>query len=383
MWGINTKTSRVTLVALIAYAVMAFFAMTSLGGGDSSSIGTFAVLVTVILGVYYALNNTNSIVASKSSRSWIGWILWMILMSTVHMFWTHGIASILHPIYCPCSFLLFYCLATYDDYSEKLTAVVFSLLLVVFAYWCYKFSYTMSLDYNKEFAGFNLVYWPLCCMPFIFLLDNKKLQYVLLLVIVFVVLYCQKRSSTIIILSVAAMMLFDKGTSTRRGWIILIAIIATYFVAQYFMSAYLDNIAYRMRTINEDQGSGRIVLWADVFNALSDNNIIEWIFGRGQGSITQTSHSNAHNDALQLLFEYGIIGFVFYFSFVVRSIKETIRLRRNGSKYFMGYFTCTITIIVMGAVSDLFVFYSYFAFLCAYMGMAEALSAKEENLIIE
>jgi len=383
MTGVSKLISFKIVVITVSFYLFIKYGMISYMGEESSSLSTLGITLLVVLGCYGAAKNSTAIRASKCARMWILWIFWMLLMSILNMFWKHGIASFLHPIFCPCVFLLFFTTTYWQANVEHYFIKMFSIFLVYCSFLCYQISSIPSLDSYLELSASNMVFWPMCCLPFVFLLDNKKLQYVLLLVIVFVVLYCQKRSSTIIILTVAAMMLFDGGTSTRRGWIILIAIVATYFVAQYFMSAYLDNIAYRMRTINEDQGSGRIVLWADIFNALSDNNIIEWIFGRGEGSITQTRHPNAHNDALQLLFEYGIIGVVFYFTFVVRAIKKTIALRQSRSRYFMGYFTCVITIIVMGAVSNLFVFYSFFAFLCAYMGMAEALSAKEENLIIE
>ena len=107
-------------------------------------------------------------------------------------------------------------------------------------------------------------------------------------------------------------------------------------------------------------------------NAYGQFGPIEFLIGKGYGTVSQTGHSLAHNDFLQMVYEYGIVGAIFYIRFIILIIKRTVHLNRIKSKYFFGYFACTSIIIVMGLISSMLVFDKFFAFLCAYMGFVEA-----------
>ncbi|MBQ3946470.1 MAG: hypothetical protein II670_12820, partial [Alphaproteobacteria bacterium] len=105
---------------------------------------------------------------------------------------------------------------------------------------------------------------------------------------------------------------------------------------------------------------------------LEQNSIGDWILGRGYGSIVLSRHTNAHNDALQMLFEYGIIGLFVYIAMFIYAIKRARVLRRNNSEYYLGYAISIVIFIVLGMVSNLVVFNSYFAFICAFWGIVES-----------
>ena len=57
---------------------------------------------------------------------------------------------------------------------------------------------------------------------------------------------------------------------------------------------------------------------------------------------------------------------------LVNVLKRTIILRKEKSHYYIGYAASVVIVLVLGLVSNLFVFYSYFAFICAFWGIVEA-----------
>ena len=60
-----------------------------------------------------------------------------------------------------------------------------------------------------------------------------------------------------------------------------------------------------------------------------------WIFGNGHLSTTKYSWENltAHNDFLEIIYNYGIINLVFYVFFFLSTILYTIRAIRQKNKY--------------------------------------------------
>ena len=96
------------------------------------------------------------------------------------------------------------------------------------------------------------------------------------------------------------------------------------------------------------------------------------IAGRGYGSFKETGHTNAHNDALQLLYEFGLIGLMFYIALLLILFRRLKVVKKYAEEYYVGYIFCFITIVVLGMFSNLITFNSYFAFLCSYLAMAEA-----------
>lgn len=59
------------------------------------------------------------------------------------------------------------------------------------------------------------------------------------------------------------------------------------------------------------QEDSRLYIWSTVFNMYSNGNIFELIFGSGAGMI-RSEYSAAFNASVEILYDYGIIGFILY-----------------------------------------------------------------------
>jgi len=83
-------------------------------------------------------------------------------------------------------------------------------------------------------------------------------------------------------------------------------------------------------------------------------------------------NSAAHNDALQFFYEFGFVGFSLYLAFIIILLRRIRIIRNYAMDYYVGYLFCVITAIILGLFSNLVAFNSYFAFICSYLGVAEA-----------
>jgi O-antigen ligase len=83
------------------------------------------------------------------------------------------------------------------------------------------------------------------------------------------------------------------------------------------------------RMVNEDISfglSGRDVIWANTLTLLKDNIIL----GNGTGYYQQVSEMNySHNIVLDILVQYGIVGFILFFIIIFKGIKKIFLIEKE------------------------------------------------------
>ena len=344
---------------------------------ESGSTVSFIILAIIALSLLPVLFSVKKLIRSSLSVLWIIWIAWMFLIIVVLGLSSMGVSSIFYVLFSPMVFLFGYIARNHTDKVEWIFVLGFMFLFGL-AYFLniINLSY-LNVDIGEDTAISNLVYWPLCAIPFFFLIPRKWIQAVLLLLTIILVLLTGKRSATICIVLIAFFFLFYtlKGEKNKiwSSLIVLTTILLLYYLIANFFYGTFEGLVERMASMKSDQGTGRIPLYKDVFRVLGTNSFVDWFLGRGAGSIRTTGHTNAHNDALQMLFEFGIVGLFLYLCLLYGLIKRLFLLKKINSRYYFGYLASFIIFIVLGAVSNLVVFYSYFSFICIYWGMAEAI----------
>ena len=352
-----------------------YSSMRSLGFDDriESSRGIISLAVVVISLLMLFISRPKG--QSRFAKLWWAWMVWLLLDFFVLGLRGQGLANIFFVIFAPMTFLFFYTASCNSEKTTRITTIGFLILFVIaFSQTIIYLNFIRMVDFGEEIGISNLVYWCLCAVPFIFLIKNKWIMFAFLVAMTVIILLTVKRSANICLLLILISILFNfrrQGGSSRNTIFIIIGGIALFFIVDHYFSYAVEGVIGRMRTIEETQGSGRIPLYQDVLRVIETNTFFDWIFGRGFDSILITKHTNAHNDALQMLFEYGLIGLFFYLLILWNAIRSTLSLYKHHSIYFMGYLVSLIIFVVLGLVSNLVVFYSYFAFICAYWGIAE------------
>ncbi|MPT34214.1 MAG: O-antigen ligase domain-containing protein, partial [Flavobacterium sp.] len=168
----------------------------------------------------------------------------------------------------------------------------------------------------------------------------------------------------------------SKISSKKRFMIFSVGVVACFFLYQIFL--FIEDksgghIIERLNSIQEDQGSGRLEIYAKIIDILSTSSVDELLFGRGYLSVLEYADVLAHNDFLQIIFDFGLIALVLYFVFFYQLLKYIGKIykSRNISNInypafnagivafiFLGMFNCFITSPV------------YYSTLMLYFGLA-------------
>ncbi len=364
-----------SVVIMALLCVYTYFAILALGFEESiSSTNSIIVLAIVLISGTTVLLSRNNM-KSDFFRFWVVWIIWMIFIIVLLRLNSPSKSAIWSALFSPMVFSFCYSARQVTYKTNTIFTIGFLVVFGLASYMNIKNLDMLMVDIGEESGISNLVFWCLCSVPFFFLVSRKWMQMGLLMLAMIIVLVTSKRSATICIILIAALYIVHltktTKTSLRTYFLIALGIIISYLViSRYFYGSFLG-IIERMSTMKETQGTGRIPIYHTVIDVLKTNDLIDWIFGRGIGSIRITGHTNAHNDALQILFEFGIVGLILYLAMLWKVFKRTLTLRRIKSSYYFGYLASLVIVVVLGLVSNLVVFYSYFSFICAYWGLAE------------
>lgn len=366
-----------------------YLEMTALGTEDhvSSNLAITKASIIILSGfLYFARGGLHY--KSKFSKFWVVWIVWLLIAFLFVVFTSDNRMSFLHNFFAPFCFLLVYSLCILNSASEKYIISGFIILYLFTGVYALFLSFTNFLTTIE--AGVyvsNLIFWPLSAFMFITAVQKPALKYILFVpMIIFTILLAKRSAMIILSLEIVLFSLFQLKNAKRRSgkWslllYVLIGIMAFELMTSEF-SQFTESSLARFETIQEDRGSHRLDIYNAAFKNIESFSAHEYIVGRGFGTFTETKHTNAHNDALQLFYEFGLIGLLMYIAFIILILRRLKVVKLYAKEYYIGYVFCFITILIVGLVSNLVTFNSYFAFICSYLAIAEANVYKNKRLI--
>lgn len=376
-------------MAIVAMGLLVFFtyrSMLSLGfEANASSLTAITPLFYAIASIVVMFFSRNSI-QTRFSVLWMAWVIWMFIIFFIFGMRDEGTMTFFYVVFAPLSFLFFYTVSLCSDQVRKIAIYGF-IILYALAYYLniINVGRVMSISIGEVLGVSNLVYWCLCATPILLLVDKQWIKSIVIALTTIIVLITGKRSATIAMALIILVFVFSSMHGKRKIWStigILVFVIVLYFIISRYLEGSFLGVVERMSNMREDEGSGRIMIYHDVINVLKDNSFFEWILGRGQGSIRLSQHSNAHNDALQILFEFGIVGLIGYLAFLMAIFRRMAILRKSKSNNYISYAASVIITVMLGLVSNLVPFHNYFAFLCIYWGIVEADLVSDNTLKI-
>jgi O-antigen ligase len=144
----------------------------------------------------------------------------------------------------------------------------------------------------------------------------------------------------------------------------------------------------RMTSLFEDEGSGRLDIYNAVIRAQRESSILEWILGHGHNAVWREfvyisirpggiQALSAHNDWIEILFDYGLPGLFLFGLFHVSLVRNTLKLIRERSRYGPPMAVSYVLFLVMTMTSHLILYPTYLSYLMAFWGLIFALQQQE------
>lgn len=367
------------LILLCAFVFTSLDALVSL---NISIVPQFSQMGSCLLAISLVLFSFNKGV----NEFYILFLWWMAYYTIAYFLAPHydiGVTGYFRLTWFINAFLISYICCRNIENPKKLITVAFVAIIVINMYFTYLNIFNRVVSVNIEEIGVsNIVFWSFCSIPAVFLINNPLYRNTLITIIAIICLFTMKRSAFIALLLIlffyylSSKRIKRKFVNNNKALVYAVCCIGLIVLVYKFQDQFLEiwnRNVNRINSIQEDRGSNRLTVWEDVINAFDYNSIAEWIIGNGMGStLFKAKHTTAHNDFLTVLFEFGIVGVIFYIIFIVKVVKRMILFWKSYSEYTMCLVSSVIILLVVGNVGDMFTCYSYLAYIMILLGAIEA-----------
>lgn len=264
---------------------------------------------------------------------------------------------------------------------EKTMTVIIGAMFIMFLLLAVHFFLNYSLMFldveGRSMASYTVMFF----LPFMLCSPSRVFRLIAIASTLVVILFSLKLGGFIAITAgLGVYLLIDQvGIKNKKfkigGWILFIAgAVCIYWVIILVNGVYLDNLLTdRLADAQDSGGSGRIDLYSEVWNLIGKSDLVNILFGHGWGgTMRYTSyHLTAHNDFLEIFFDFGIISLVLYVLLIINLIRLCRKLTNNKSEYApalgasIAFFICgSLLSHVWIYCNNLLVFAMFWGFVC-------------------
>lgn len=232
-------------------------------------------------------------------------------------------------------------------------------------------------------GGINSVYYVILLVPFMFVCPYKCMKLAIVITAGLVTILSAKRTAMIalVLCVVIPLLLENENRRKKRASIIfLICTVLVILLSLNYVSKVVDiTIFDRFSTLLDDGGSGRLDTYKIVWQEFKDSSFNQQIFGHGYNAVylNHISKSSAHNDFLEILYDYGVIGIMAYVAmlgYMVRHIRYLYRVRHPFKNMCL---SGMIIYLIMSMFSHLIIYPTYIVFLLLNFSMGYMESQKK------
>ena len=216
----------------------------------------------------------------------------------------------------------------------------------------------------------------LLLLPFFLVSNNKILMWGGVVFIAALMVFSLKRGG-ILSFALALMVFFGvESIITKRkakiksliGIILVMAIIA--LVVTYWLGDYFDTIVERFRSISDDGGSSRDSVYETTWTMITRSEPTSLFFGHGWNMVLEDSPMDlsAHNDFMEVIYDFGVFAFCRYLFFFYRLYKTMFRLIKLRSVNAAPFAFSVITFTINSTIAHVFIYPFNFIAVAAVWG---------------
>jgi O-antigen ligase len=359
----------------------------------SSGFGGFWNYIEIAfvgLGIITFLAKINFIIYEKSISLFFTFSIYAQIVSGLRL---HGLSyaelyEVIIVPYAVCTLILFYFFGRKSDFESDYGTLVVTYYILAFLSILAMFRFRTGIMLKGDGAN---VYYVLGLTPIV-LAKTKKRKIIPIIVLFVAIVLTGKRAG---LLAAVAMLIAyyliqaairSSYTQTLKVIFSLIFItLALYFVMKRLDAEFGLNIIDRLEKLNTDGGSGRDIRWQYAIGLIRQSSLLELLFGNRMSFSGITGGLHVHNDFLEILFDYGVIGIILYILFYLYLIKEAISMVKNKYTY-SGEFAASIIISLFLALFSFYFIddtYIVCGMICYGLILSDWRRYREENQIVK
>ncbi len=273
-------------------------------------------------------------------------------------------------------FVSFYLFSAENRKTEKIILLAYIVCLFINA-----LTTILYLGFGNLRAMANDVYFSLCLMPFALLFIKNKFFKTAIVVLQFFVSFLANKRAGFIALCIGLVVyyLVEANNSPKNklsrvfGRIILIAasIFLLYRISYYIDSTFDYGLYDRLDRLIDDGGSGRSAMYTAIWNSFWSSNWFQILFGHGMNTAGDVvGAGRAHNDFLEVMYNYGIIAFFCMAGFYLSMIFHAVRMIRHRSHYAPAFAFSIVIGLTLSMFSYFLIFYTFVTGIVSFWGYA-------------
>ncbi len=361
------------IIVLAAYAVASYFIMPNIDntaelGYDNTVYYYLGAFVFSVPYLFHVLKHILRTGQSKTVWSFIVFFLWATISTILSL---KGNSHLLFISFSILPLLISYTyFRRYEADSFIYTVFFISLLLISLQYF---HIYQIANQINTAHIGVS--YFALIVLPLVLLHPSRIIRILSWVVVSVVTVSSIKRGGFITLLSGAIVYVWCKQYISRKNSLtILMGIIGLCVLAYsiYYMVTFFEsNIIERLMNLQDDQGSGRLGIWQTVIDNLRHSDTASFLLGHGYRSVEVPLGNNlvpAHNDFLEVFYDFGLIGLVLYLIAWYHLIVDTIRMIRRKSPY-APTFSMMVVIVFIFSMLSIVIYYFWVTYFFIMIGL--------------
>lgn len=272
------------------------------------------------------------------------------------------------------SYYLSYNLSTLLDEKRNEFQIIFFVVLV---YLVYRYIEIILSSGGFGSGHFAVAYYPMFLLPLVLLTSSKWLKYICLFIIIAVVLSSGKRTG-LLAMSLGLFAYIYVSEYLKRKDIIRTMVVGFFFVTILGCIIIFIGDEFGGESINrllqmrqQDQSEARDYIYAEVYNMITRSDFTHFFVGHGFSSVIRDSilGFSAHNDFLEIAYDYGLIGLVLYILFYYNSLKCLILNIRYDSIGSAEYASLMVMFFVLSMTSHvvIYILMTLFTFIQGYL----------------
>lgn len=383
--GKKSYTLKYYFVIFISLLIYALFDMQSsqvTGNAANSRSSTHIALIVLILlhflsFIFYVLRS-GKLRVTNFQISILCITLWIL---TLDIF--KGVNLWLMLTHCGLSALWFLSAYFYSEYRsrsayiiEKIQTSLF-LLLIIYSIAILYYMIQMYITRGRLLVS-NLSYNLLVIFPWLLIKSDgysfKHIKLSTAIVSVFIIISLKRGAIIAFILMFLFYMIVEGRKQNKQTSYFIKLIISAVAISAVaiIVDNYLEGALFSRFTLAELQtGSGRNTMYEKVINSLRQRNIKDLVVGIGSGGSSQLLGTGAHNEWLEFIYSFGLIGVLLYFLLIISMVKQVIAKSRMRDEIYIPLAMSLIYVIAVGMYGGIYFMQStYFVF--ALFGFSNA-----------
>ena len=259
-------------------------------------------------------------------------------------------------------------------------AVIFLMLCIALQY---KNLYSVANLIGDEGSHIGVSYFPLFVLPILLIPSSRIVRYASIALTTIIIISSIKRGGMIALGASLIVYILTKQFVKGRGKISLIITLLIIVLVMggglYYLSESTDNdIIERFESLSDDGGSDRDILWIDTYHNILNRDLGDRMVGNGYRSAQKVSilQLPAHNDVLEIWYDWGGIGLVLYGIAFISLCLYTWRMIRRKSRY-APHMAMAITIYFIISMISIVILYHWMVLVMFSIGILAGLADKE------